>query len=138
MLAKFCRTCPANSLLEQSQCKCIIITHLYDVSTVHHQGDPAKNAHAQHFMANDNLLLLILKAFAKFICSIHPTQEMLDVFSLCFFTLNNGSPSVLSIVNNPSAQRWTWWLPTSLPSLCHLSGQCGKVLVCWMVGNAWR
>jgi hypothetical protein len=73
-------------------------------STAHLQGDPAKNAHAQHFMANDNLLLPIFKTFAKFICSVHPTQEMLDVSSLCvisvvFFILTNGSPSVLSIVN---------------------------------------
>ena len=84
MLAEFCGTCPANSLLEQSQCSYIRITHLFDVSTVHHQGDPAKNEHAQHFKPSDNLLLPILKAFAKFICSIHPTQEMIDVFSLCF------------------------------------------------------
>jgi len=94
---------------------------LFDISTVHHQGDPAKNAHAQHFTASDNLLLTILKAFAKFICSIHPTQEMLGGFQSVFLTLTNGSPSVLSIVNNSSAQRWTrlppLGLPTSLPSL---------------------
>jgi hypothetical protein len=81
-------------------------------STVHHQGDPAKNDHIQHFMAIDNLLLPIFKAFPIFICSIHPTEEILDVFSLCvtsevFFTLTNGSPSVLSIVNNLSAPRRT-------------------------------
>jgi hypothetical protein len=81
-------------------------------STVLHQGDPAKNAHAQQFMAIDNLLLPILKEFAKFICSVHRNQEMLDVFILCvtsevFLILISGSPSVLSIVNNLCTPRRT-------------------------------
>jgi hypothetical protein len=57
-----------------------------------------------------SFLIPILKAFAKFICPIHTTQEMLDVFSLfviseVFFNLTSDSSSVLFIVNLSAPRR---------------------------------
>jgi hypothetical protein len=87
---------------------------------------PAMNAHVQHFVANDELLLPILKAFANFICLYHATQEMLDIFSLCviaeaFFALTNNSFSVYFIVITLSAPRQTHVTLVSVsywPAIC--------------------
>jgi hypothetical protein len=64
------------------------------VLKVHRPGDnpsytTAMEAHAQHFLANDELLLPILKAFAQFNRSMNATRSA-DIFSTDMSRLTTG------------------------------------------------
>jgi len=118
MLAEFCGTFPANSVLEQCQCT-YEVYHNYTFVWCSVQSITKVTLLRMRMRNNSwpltNLLLPILKAFAEFICSIHPIKNACFFQSVCdirsVFTLTNGSPSLLSIVNNLSAPRRTRLLP---------------------------
>lgn len=69
---------------------------------------PARNVidvHVQDSVINDKLLLPILIAYTQCTCSLHMTQTMLDVVSLCIvvelpFTPTNTRPTVCRTISD--------------------------------------